>query len=322
MRDPIKSSDARVFVKSYTELLSLEQEKALFQSWWDSNPQGFIDFMDPENKEVKKFEGGADDVYLTRIIMSFSPIIRWAIREVASYKADEDELLSEGLLALSEAARRFAPSSHENVRFAGYAKICVKGLLQGYIMRNFFPVQFCTNHWKKKLFFSLRKLIATELHAKGTFNLTAEDAERLAGEHNVEPRDVMQMYGMFQVPTKSMEDKVGFGYTGSEEYSSTFGDSIEDERRTDDPVFEADEVAFHKLLVDRAMVVLTDREKTVFQTQVLYEKEQHRTLEDLGVEFDVSKERIRQVRIEAMRKVKGELHRIVTELNLEVAEIF
>jgi RNA polymerase sigma-32 factor len=74
--------------------------------------------------------------------------------------------------------------------------------------------------------------------------------------------------------------------------------------------------------VIEAMQVLTHREKTVFVAQVLMEKERQRTLDDLGLEFSVSKERIRQVRIEAMEKMNVELHRLVNEKVLSRYDIF
>jgi len=86
-------------------------------------------------------------------------------------------------------------------------------------------------------------------------------------------------------------------------------------------VLQNNEVKFHRSLVSEAMKILTHREKTVFVAQILMEKDHHRTLDDLGLEFSVSKERIRQVRIEAMEKIHGELHRLVIEKGLGIDDI-
>lgn len=328
MRDPIKTSDAKSFVKSYLPLLTAEEERNLFESWWATNPEGFAAFMDAENKDVRKFTGGNDDLYLTRIIKAYSPAIRRSMKELSNHRIEDEELLSEGLIALAEAARRFAPSEHGDVRFAAYAKVCVKGMMQGYVMRNFFMVQFCTNHNKKRLFYSMRKLIAIELQSKGTFHMTDEVISALAEDHSLDETDVTMMFQMFQKPYESMDSIVGFsgasssgGNTTSD--CATLGETLEDDGPDAEEAIMVDsEVQFHKSLVSEAMRVLTFREKTVFVAQILMDKENQRTLDDLGVEFSVSKERIRQVRIEAMDKMDHELHRLASEKGIIVSDLF
>jgi RNA polymerase sigma-32 factor len=194
----------------------------------------------------------------------------------------------------------------------------VKGLLQGYIMRNFFPVQFCTNHGKKKLFFALRKKMATELKKTGHFAMTQSLAVELAEEHSVEVRDVFQMHNLFRKPSISTDTEVA---SSQDPWSSgqsplLLMDTLVDTTNAADPVFLEDEISFHKSLVKQAMSILTEREKTIFTAQILSEKEDQRTLEDLGGQFGVSKERIRQIRIEAMRKVDLELHRMLPDPNM------
>jgi len=322
MRDAIKTSDAKQFVKGYLPLLTAEEEKALFRAWWDSNPKGFKAFMDPKNDKITRFTGGDDNRYLTRILMAYGPTIRRAMKEVANYRVEDEELLSEGLMALSEAARRFKPSEHDNVRFASYAKTCVKGMMQGFGMRHFFYVQFCTNHNKKKLFYSMRKLIAIELQAHGTFKITNDIVQELAEAHNVDETDVMMMFQMFQRPYESLDHPVASSSDGESELS-TLGETLEDpDNDAEESAMIGDSITFHKKLVTEAMQVLSHREKTVFVAQILTEKENQRTLDDLGEQFSVSKERIRQVRIEAMRKMTEELHRLAGERRIHTEDLF
>jgi RNA polymerase sigma-32 factor len=336
MREAIKTSDARIFVKSYQPLLDKDSEKKLFRAWWDSNPEASTAFFDPENTDVKRFCGGDDETYLTRIIVSYGPIIRRAIKELAGYKMPEDELLSEGLIALAEAARRYIPASHEGTRFSAYAKVCVKGMMQGYIMKNFFFVHMCTNHTKKKLFYSLRKLIAIELHKHGQFKLTPAVTKELAENHKLTEHDVVQMYVMFQNPYFSLDaprqhdgnnasrEENGWTNTGGSR-SSTLGELLYNkESNTEDMVLNADEIEFHKRIVENAMTnVLTDREQTIFVAQVLaIDKDEQRTLDNLGEQYGVSKERIRQLRILAEKKVDEEIIRIVDEMELVPRDLF
>jgi RNA polymerase sigma-32 factor len=318
MRDAIKTSDARAFVKGFKELLTLDEERTLFQSWWDTNPQGFADLLDTTNRDVVKFTGGNDDLYLTRIILLYGPLIRRSIKELSSYKMDEDELLSEGLIALAEAARRFTPSEHADVRFATYAKVCVKGTMQGFIMKQYFMVQICTNRGKKRLFYSMRRHIAIALKNHGKFRMNHATASQMATDHNLDETDVWKMYELFQAPCMSLD------YPSQRDDTwdvGVLGDNIEDvTSNTEEIVLSVNEVTFHRKILDDAMKTLTPREKTVFIAQVLTDTT--RTLDNLGVEFDVSKERIRQIRIVASQKVRKEVLRIASKLNIAASDIF
>ncbi len=96
------------------------------------------------------------------------------------------------------------------------------------------------------------------------------------------------------------------------------------EGNTEDMVLDDDEIAFHKRIVKNAMEnVLTEREQTIFVAQVLaIDKDEQRTLDNLGDQYGVSKERIRQLRILAEKKVDEEIIRLVGDMNLIPRDLF
>ena len=319
MRDAIETSDARVFVKGYRELLDSEEERALFQAWWDTNPEGHADLLDPDS-ETNRFSGGDDNKYLTRIILAYGPVIKRAMKELSAYKVDQEELRSEGLMALAEAARRYAPSAHDNTRFAAYAKVCVKGMMQGWIMRNYFMVQFATNRSKKRLFYGMRKRVAISIAQTGKFKMTDEIVTELSEEFGVDPSDVWQMHEMFLSPYQSLDATVYPNHDGD---PMLLVDTLECDEETEEAVMQVDTVRFHRRLVNEAMNnTLTPREKTVFIAQELSEKEDVRTLENLAEEFECSRERIRQVRNQATRKVKEEILRLAVVKKIAIKDMF
>lgn len=291
------TNNAQDFVKSFRPLLSREQEVELFSKWR---------------------EAGTDDPYLMEIVTAYSPIIRRSIRELSGYKMPEDEMLSEGLVALIEAARRF--DLKEGVRFATYAKICVRGTMQGFITKNFFQVHVNTNHKKKNLFYALRKLIAIELHRHGSFTLSNEQADELAKEHGTDRQQVFEMYHMFHQPLMSLQATVD----GSEDDDHiTYGETIaSDGPNSEEQVINQKLTVFQRSIIHDALKnVLTPRERRIFVAQMLSEKEDHRTLEELGVEFDISKERVRQLRRAATHKVYAELDRLTDEMGINPADM-
>ena len=271
-------------VEAHRVLLSEEEEKALFNKWYAA-------------------EGRVKDAYLSQIVRSYSPIIKSTIREFSGYHADPEELTSEGLMALVQAARRYDMGTGH--RFSTFAKSWVRGVMLGFITKNYFPVNLCTSHNKKKLFFAIRRTIAANLKEKGSFEMTHDVAENLAEEYNVNVRDVNVIYEMIRKPPVSMEDPVHSDESGG----MTRQDFVQD----NDPLSADSVVEYNRHEVQRRLIndvidtVLDDRERSIFEMQVLSTKDENMTLEELGEKWGVSRERVRQLRNKATKKVKAEV---------------
>lgn len=301
MKQSIPSNNARSFLKKFRPLLSHEEETALFSEW----------------KET-----GNDQVYLTKITLHYGPIIWRCIKDLSSYQMPVDELLSEGLVALIEAAYNFDLSF--NVRFSAYARICVKGKMQAYITKNYFLIHVCTNHNKKDLFYTLRKRIAISMMKTGQFKLTNEIAEEVASVTNTTIDDVRNMYGMFQRPQESLSDPLP--NTNSSNEHATREDIIPNMQADGDSVqlvMDNDIIEFQRSVIDIAMEnVLTQRERRIFSSQVLAEKGNGSiTLEQLGNELSISKERVRQLRNKATGKIHEEINRLAKEMEIDPLDI-
>lgn len=289
-----KKKTTSSFVEAYRTLLTVEEERALFERWHKS--------------------GSNDD--LTEIVTAYSPIIVRTIKELSGYNADREELTSEGLIALVESAKRFELS--RGLRFSTYAKTWVRGIMLGYITKNYFMVNVCTSHNKKKLFFSLRKLIAMELTKHGSFELDTATANEMAVEHAVEPEIVFSIYDMIRMPYLSLSEPTNDEDEQTREYyiPSETPQILE-------VISEMSGIKFHKKLISDAMDrVLDDREKRIFKAQVLTSKDDHQILETLGKEFDITKERVRQIRNTAMEKVTKEIRRYAEINSLSTEDIF
>lgn len=95
----------------------------------------------------------------------------------------------------------------------------------------------------------------------------------------------------------SLETPIG------EEDDSHLGDFIEDK-----DAMSPDQYANNQLLKDEINLVLqslTDREEKVLRLRFGLEDGRTRTLEEVGKEFDVTRERIRQIEAKALRKLKN-----------------
>lgn len=274
-------------VKSFKPLTSPEDEIKLFETWQETR----------------------DNKILETIILEYSPIIRRAAKELSNYNVDEEELIAEGLAAMVDAANRF--DLNNGARFATYAKVWCKGMMYGFIIKNYFPVNICSSHNRKKLFFSLKKLIAFHLKTEGHFHLTSDLIKELSESHSLSEYEISCMYEMFRSPQTALDAPVSHVDDGDEDQTLLMGDILEDESaRSDLKVQTENEVRFQKEIIYKTMYsVLSPKEREIFMAQALAEKDEKVTLEELGKRFKITKERIRQIRNVAHDKISNELTR-------------
>ena len=119
-----------------------------------------------------------------------------------------------------------------------------------------------------------------------------EIAEKMEG---ISPEKVREIQKIALEPV-SLETPIG------EEDDSHLGDFLEDEN-----AMSPDEYANNQLLKDEINLVLqglTDREEKVLRLRFGLYDGRTRTLEEVGKEFNVTRERIRQIEAKALRKLK------------------
>ncbi len=119
--------------------------------------------------------------------------------------------------------------------------------------------------------------------------------EEIAGEMEVTVERVREIQKIAQEPV-SLETPIG------EEDDSHLGDFIEDE---DAPApAEAASFMLLKEQLDDVLDTLTARERKVLQLRFGLDDGRSRTLEEVGQEFGVTRERIRQIEAKALRKLR------------------
>ena len=118
--------------------------------------------------------------------------------------------------------------------------------------------------------------------------------EEVAAVLEIDPSKAREIVKVSQEPT-SLETPVG------DEEDSHLGDFIADQG------LQPDEQATRELLkihLDEVLDSLSPREKRVLQLRFGLEDGKQRTLEEVGREFGVTRERIRQIEAKAIRKLK------------------
>ena len=141
----------------------------------------------------------------------------------------------------------------------------------------------------------LKTISGEELTGMLVENADEPYAEEIAEEMHMSVERVREILKISQEPV-SLETPIG------EEEDSHLGDFIQD----DNVPVPADAAAFTMLKeqLEDVLSTLTDREQKVLRLRFGLDDGRARTLEEVGKEFNVTRERIRQIEAKALRKLR------------------
>ena len=221
------------------------------------------------------------------------------------YGLPQAEVISEANVGLMQAVKRFDPE--KGFRLATYAMWWIRASIQEYILRSWSLVKMGTTSGQKKLFFNLRKA-KNKIGALEEGDMRPENVARIATDLGVTEAEVVSMNRRMSGGDASLNATVGSEGEGTMQWQ----DWLEDEDADQASDYEArNELNARRELLADAMSVLNDREKDILTQRRLSEKTV--TLEDLSAEYDVSRERIRQIEVRAFEKLQTKMRDLARE---------
>ena len=270
------------------EMLDAETERELAYAWRDNR----------------------DEAALHRLINAYMRLAISMASKFRRYGAPMNDLIQEAGLGLMKAADKFDPD--RGVRFSTYAVWWIKASIQEYVMRNWSMVRTGSTSSQKSLFFNMRRVqarIEREAMAKGEELDGHQLREMIAHEVGVPLRDVEMMQGRLAGSDFSLN-----ATQSTEDEGREWMDTIEDEGPQAEELVEQDldRAALRDWLM-QAMDALNERERFIVRERKL--REQPRTLESLGAELNLSKERIRQLEAAAFVKMRKHLEQHGSEVH-------
>jgi len=261
------------------ELLDAETEAALARAWRD--------------------EG--DEQALHRLVTAY---LRLAIAMAAKYRrygAPMNDLIQEAGVGLMKAASKFDPD--RGVRFSTYAVWWIKASIQDYVMRNWSMVRTDSTSAQKSLFFNMRRVkakIETEFGQEGQDATAHEIRAEIARELGVPLRDVDMMEARLSGADFSLNA------TQAGEEGREWVETLEDESpQAEETVARDSDLSRARDWLGEAFEALTDRERMIIEARKLADEPE--TLESLGEKLKLSKERVRQLEAQALRKMRHRL---------------
>lgn len=256
---------------------------------------------DVELELARKWRNNGDEKALHRLVNAY---LRLAVSMASKYRrygADMTDLVQEAGIGLMKAAEKFDPE--RGVRFSTYAVWWIKASIQDYVMRNWSLVRTGSTSSQKALFFNLKRVKAriTREQEGETNNVDkARLSELIAVELGVPMRDVEMMEARLSGSDYSLNAQQA-NDDGREWIDLLEDDSVQSSQKVEQ---ERDRSLLRKSLVE-ALQTLNEREKKIILDRKL--RDEPRTLESLGGELGLSKERIRQLESQALVKMRKKL---------------
>ena len=249
---------------------------------------------------AKRYKEHGDAEAAHKLVTSHLRLVAKIAMGYRGYGLPVTDLISEGNVGIMQAVKKFDPE--KGFRLATYAMWWIRAQIQEYVLHSWSLVKIGTTAAQKKLFFNLRKL-KNQLGSIDDGSLSPENVREIANRLNVKEAEVKDMEGRLFSGDQSLNVQIGH------ESNTEWQDMIVDDSEAQDKFFEKkDEYLHRKKLFNEALKILNPREKEIIKLRRLRDKP--KKLEELSQQFNISRERVRQIEEKAIEKLQKEISNI------------
>ena len=270
IRSPLGSVDAYINAVHQIPVLTLDEEQAL----------------------ARRYNGENDLDSAKRLVLAHLRFVVHVARGYNGYGLQISDLIQEGNIGLMKAVKRFDPDM--GVRLVSFAVHWIRAEMHEFILRNWRIVKIATTKAQRKLFFNLRK------SKKRLGWMNSKEVQAVAKDLGVPVADVLEMESRlsghdmaFDAPTDADDDAKPSPVAYLVDHGADPYNTLE----TDDQE-ESDLDA-----LKQGLAKLDARSRDIIQRRWLRD-ENKATLQELADEYGVSAERIRQIEVNAMKKMR------------------
>ena len=262
--------------------------------------------LEPQQEYMlaKRYQEHGDRNAAHQLVTSHLRLVAKIAMGYRGYGLPIGEVVSEGNVGLMQAVKKFDPE--RGFRLATYAMWWIKASIQEYILRSWSLVKMGTTANQKRLFFNLRRMKG-KIQAIEDGDLRPDQVKEIATKLKVSEDEVVSMNRRLSGDA-SLNAPIKAGEGESGQWQDWLVDDHDSQEQT---LIEQDELETRRAMLARAMGVLNDRERRIFEARRLAEDPV--TLEELSGEFDISRERVRQIEVRAFEKVQEAVQKYAAE---------
>ena len=262
--------------------------------------------LEPQQEYMlaKRYQEHGDRNAAHQLVTSHLRLVAKIAMGYRGYGLPIGEVVSEGNVGLMQAVKKFDPE--RGFRLATYAMWWIKASIQEYILRSWSLVKMGTTANQKRLFFNLRRM-KSKIQAIDDGDLRPDQVKEIATKLKVSEDEVVSMNRRLSGDA-SLNAPIKAGEGESGQWQDWLVDDHDSQEQT---LIEQDELDTRRAMLARAMGVLNERERRIFEARRLAEDPV--TLEELSSEFDISRERVRQIEVRAFEKVQEAVQKYAAE---------
>jgi RNA polymerase sigma-32 factor len=253
--------------------------------------------QEEEASLARKLRDEGDLASAQKLVMSHLRLVVSIARGYLGYGLPHADLIQEGNIGLMKAVKRFDPE--QGVRLVSYAMHWIKAEIHEYILRNWRMVKLATTKAQRKLFFNLRS------HKTSLDTMTPEQVDDLAASLNVKREEVIEM------ETRLSGRDIALDASSDEDDDAKFAPISYLSADHSEPLKVLEAKQYDRLQsegLEQALSALDARARRIVEARWLANDDgSGATLHELAEEFGVSAERIRQIEVAAMKKMKAAL---------------
>ena len=247
-----------------------------------------------EHSLAVRWRDHRDEDALNQLVGSHLRLVVRIARGYSGYGLPLNDLIAEGNVGLMQGVTKFDPD--RGFRLATYAMWWIRASIQEYILKSWSLVKLGTTASQKKLFFNLRRLKG-RLNAIDEGDLTPEQVQKIATELGVSENDVVNVNRRLARGDHSLNAPLAADREGE------WQDWLVDDTENQEVSFgNREELLRRRDLLQDGLKRLTDRERHILTERRL--NDEHVTLEDLSRQYGISRERVRQIEVQAFTKLQ------------------
>ena len=252
--------------------------------------------QEDEYKLAVKYQQTRDREIAKILVTSHLRLVVKVVSKYRGYGLSSAEMISEGNIGLLYAIEKFEPE--KGFRFSTYALWWIKAAVQKYILNSWSLVKIGTTAAQKKLFFNLRK-VKNRLNLNDDRELSPSVLKQIAGSLDVSVQDVTDMNMRLKAHDGSLNTVIDTSGDNGSEWMDFIADSKPSQ---EDSLAYNETMKYRRNLFNKALVFLNKRDKDILFKRRLTDKAV--TLDDLSKIYGISKERVRQIELNSIKKIR------------------